>query len=40
VHFANTLAVVDKLIESGKAVQVLPFPGRGTECLILRREFS
>ena len=29
VHFANTLAVVDKLIERGKDVEVLPFPGRG-----------
>ncbi len=29
VHFANTLAVVDKLIELGKPVEVLPFPGRG-----------
>ena len=29
VHFANTLAVVDQLIEKGKDVEVLPFPGRG-----------
>jgi dipeptidyl-peptidase-4 len=29
VHFANTLAVVGKLIESGKSVEVLPIPGRG-----------
>jgi dipeptidyl-peptidase 4 len=29
VHFANTLALVDKLIASGKDVEVLPFPGRG-----------
>src|SRR5882724_10869379 len=29
VHFANTLALVDKLIEKGKQVEVLPFPGRG-----------
>ena len=29
VHFANTLAVLDKLIASGKDVEVLPFPGRG-----------
>ena len=29
VHFANTLALVDKLIEKGKDVEVLPFPGRG-----------
>jgi dipeptidyl-peptidase-4 len=29
VHFANTLALLDKLIEHGKYVQVMPFPGRG-----------
>jgi dipeptidyl-peptidase-4 len=29
VHFANTLALMDKLIASGKDVEVLPFPGRG-----------
>jgi dipeptidyl-peptidase-4 len=29
VHFANTLSLVDKLIELGKDVEVLPFPGRG-----------
>jgi len=29
VHFANTLAVLDKLIEYGKYAQVMPFPGRG-----------
>jgi dipeptidyl-peptidase-4 len=29
VHFANTLALVDKLVEKGKDVEVLPFPGRG-----------
>jgi dipeptidyl-peptidase-4 len=29
VHFSNTLALVDKLIEEGKDVEVLPFPGRG-----------
>jgi dipeptidyl-peptidase-4 len=29
VHFANTLSLVDKLIEHGKYVEVLPFPGRG-----------
>jgi dipeptidyl-peptidase-4 len=29
VHFANTLALLDKLIEKGKPVEVLPFPGRG-----------
>jgi len=29
VHFANTLSLIDKLIEKGKYVDVLPFPGRG-----------
>jgi dipeptidyl-peptidase 4 len=29
VHFANTLAVLDELIEAGKYVEVMPFPGRG-----------
>jgi dipeptidyl-peptidase 4 len=29
VHFANTLSVVDKLIEAGKYVEVMAFPGRG-----------
>jgi dipeptidyl-peptidase 4 len=29
VHFANTLAVINDLIENGKYVEVLPFPGRG-----------
>jgi dipeptidyl-peptidase-4 len=29
VHFANTLALINELIESGKYVEVLPFPGRG-----------
>jgi dipeptidyl-peptidase-4 len=29
VHFANTLSLLDKLIEQGKSVEVLPFPGRG-----------
>ena len=29
VHFANTLAVINDLIEAGKYVEVLPFPGRG-----------
>jgi dipeptidyl-peptidase-4 len=29
VHFANTLSVVNDLIESGKYVEVLAFPGRG-----------
>src|SRR6266699_3661218 len=28
-HFANTLAVINGLIEAGKYVEVLPFPGRG-----------
>jgi dipeptidyl-peptidase 4 len=29
VHFANTLALINALIEAGKYVEVLPFPGRG-----------
>ncbi len=29
VHFANTLAVINELIEKGLNVEVLPFPGRG-----------
>jgi dipeptidyl-peptidase 4 len=29
VHFANTLALINDLIEEGKYVEVLPFPGRG-----------
>ena len=29
VHFANTLKLVDELIAKGKAVEVMPFPGRG-----------
>src|SRR6266478_4320742 len=29
VHFANTLAVINDLIEAGKYVEVLTFPGRG-----------
>ena len=29
VHFANTLAVLNDLIEAGKYVEVLAFPGRG-----------
>ena len=29
VHFANTLALINELIEDGKYVEVLPFPGRG-----------
>jgi dipeptidyl-peptidase 4 len=29
VHFANTLVVIDKLIEAGKYAEVMVFPGRG-----------
>jgi dipeptidyl-peptidase 4 len=29
VHFANTLSLMDKLIEHGKYAEILPFPGRG-----------
>ena len=29
VHFSNTLALLNELIEDGKYVEVLPFPGRG-----------
>jgi dipeptidyl-peptidase 4 len=29
VHFSNTLALLDELIEAGKYVEVMPFPGRG-----------
>jgi dipeptidyl-peptidase 4 len=29
VHFANTLAVLNELIEAGKYVEVVPIPGRG-----------
>jgi dipeptidyl-peptidase-4 len=29
VHFANTLALINELIEHGKYVEVMPFPGRG-----------
>jgi dipeptidyl-peptidase 4 len=29
VHYANTLAVIDKLIEAEKYVEVMAFPGRG-----------
>jgi len=29
VHYANTLAVINDLIEAGKYVEVLAFPGRG-----------
>ena len=29
VHFANTLALLNKLIEEGKYAEVMPFPGRG-----------
>ena len=29
VHYANTLALINELIEAGKYVEVLGFPGRG-----------
>jgi dipeptidyl-peptidase 4 len=29
VHFANTLSLINELIEFGKYVEVMPFPGRG-----------
>jgi dipeptidyl-peptidase-4 len=29
VHFANTLTLINELIENGKYVEVMPFPGRG-----------
>ena len=29
VHFANTLALANELIEAGKYVEIMPFPGRG-----------
>jgi len=29
VHFANTLSLINDLIEQGKYVEVMPFPGRG-----------
>src|SRR6266852_3849496 len=29
VHFANTLSLINELIELGKYVEVMPFPGRG-----------
>ena len=29
VHFANTLTLINELIELGKYVEVMPFPGRG-----------
>jgi dipeptidyl-peptidase-4 len=29
VHYANTLSVIDRLIEAGKYTEVLAFPGRG-----------
>ena len=29
VHFANTLTLINELIEHGKYVEVMPFPGRG-----------
>lgn len=29
VHFANTLTLINRLVENGKYVEVMPFPGRG-----------
>ena len=29
VHYANTLALINELIEAGKYVEVMAFPGRG-----------
>jgi dipeptidyl-peptidase-4 len=29
VHFANTLSLINELIETGKYAEVMPFPGRG-----------
>jgi dipeptidyl-peptidase-4 len=29
VHFVNTLALINEMIENGKYVEVMPFPGRG-----------
>jgi dipeptidyl-peptidase 4 len=29
VHFANTLSLINELLEHGKYVEVMPFPGRG-----------
>ncbi len=29
VHFANTLSLINELIELGKYAEVMPFPGRG-----------
>jgi len=29
VHFANTLTLIDRLLDKGKYVEVMPFPGRG-----------
>jgi dipeptidyl-peptidase-4 len=29
VHFANTLRIIDELLETGKYIEVMPFPGRG-----------
>ena len=29
VHYSNTLALIDELIEAGKYVEVMAFPGRG-----------
>jgi dipeptidyl-peptidase 4 len=31
VHYSNTLALIDDLIEAGKYVEVMAFPGRGHE---------
>jgi len=39
VHFANTLALVDDLIEAGKAVEVMPW-GAGTGPAIRQRGSS
>ena len=44
VHFANTLSVINDLIEAGKYVEVLAFPGRGhgvsdppARCVLMQR---
>ena len=31
VHYSNTLALIDDLIEAGKYVEVVALPGRGHE---------
>jgi len=36
VHYANTLAVINDLIDAGKYVEVLAFPGRGHGSATLR----